>query len=265
MTAHCPSGPWRQGQPCPVLPAERGEQLLELSLTLTRRLCTLSSPGAPCTKAAAGGGAGLREGRWCCPALPAWPGPGLSWVQEKDVASRGAVASLVPGPLATAVCGPWEGQWRGFGHPVRELPWTLLSTLASSRVTPHGTRSPGPSEAQPRALGEARCPAGREAGWCSPRRVRERRLRAACRMFSRGFSISALLTPRDGGSWWGHLSWASQDGRLHPGPCPLDAGSPLGAQVMTATHPSRRHQMPLGAESPWPQTAGLHTFSPPGP
>lgn len=51
----------------------------------------------------------------------------------------GAVAPLGPGPLATPVCGPWEGQWRGFGHPVQELPWILLSTLASSRVMPHGT------------------------------------------------------------------------------------------------------------------------------
>lgn len=183
----------------------------------------LDLPGcAPCPARVpcAQGGRGRRgrargEGRWCCPALPARPGPGLSWVQEEDVASRGLWLLLVRA-LATPICDPWEGQWRGFGHPVRELPWTLLSTLASSRVTPHGTRSPGPSEAQPRALGEARCPAGREAGWCSPRRVRERWLRAVCGMFSRGFSISALLTPRDGRSWWGHLSWASQDGGLHP-------------------------------------------------
>lgn len=199
-----------------MLPAEGGEQLLEPSLTLTCRAVHPVQPGCPVHKVAAGGGAGPggKDAGAAPPSLPSLDRGSLG--SKRRMWLPGGCGFFWSGPLATPICGPWEGQWRGFGHPVQELPWTLLSTLASSRVTPHGTRSPGPSEAQPRALGEARCPAGREAGWCSPRRVRERWLRAVCGMFSRGFSISALLTPRDGRSWWGHLSWASQDGGLHP-------------------------------------------------
>lgn len=125
----------------------------------------------------------------------------------------GFSCSRPPGhPLLRSLGGTVERVWSPCPGAALDSPLHL----GLSRVTPHGTRSPGLSEAQPWALGEALCPVGRVAGWCSPRRVRERRLRAVCGMFSRGFSISALLTPRDGRLWWGHLFWASQDGGLHP-------------------------------------------------
>lgn len=72
-------------------------------------------------------------------ALPFLPGLDQDSLGSKGrMRFLGAVAPLGPGPLATPIYDPWEGQWRGFGHSVRELPWILLTTLASSRVTPHG-------------------------------------------------------------------------------------------------------------------------------
>ena len=57
VTGHCPSGSWRQVQPCPMLPAERGEQLLELS-DLELLGCAPWLAQVPCGK----GGRWLRGG-----------------------------------------------------------------------------------------------------------------------------------------------------------------------------------------------------------
>lgn len=71
--------------------------------------------------------------------------PSLPGLDQDSLGSKrgmrlpGCRGSSWSGPPGHPVCGPWEGWWRGFSHPVPELPWILLSILASSRVTPRGT------------------------------------------------------------------------------------------------------------------------------
>ena len=90
-----------------MLPAERG-QPLEPSLTLTRRLCTLSRPGALCTEAAAGGGAGP-EGRTLVLPRP----PCLAWTRTL-LGPREACGFSCSGP-------PGHPRLRSLGGPVERV------------------------------------------------------------------------------------------------------------------------------------------------